>query len=74
MDFLGKIKLMIADDGIGINREELISAMKYGSPERPNPGSLGKFGLGMKTASTAFCRSLSVISRGQGDEKISKMT
>ena len=55
--------MMIADDGVGINRDELISAMKYGSPPRPNPRSLGKFGLGMKTASTAFCKRLSVISR-----------
>lgn len=63
MDYEGDIKMIIADDGIGMNRNELIAAMKYGSPSRPNPRSLGKFGLGMKTASTAFCRSLSVISR-----------
>ena len=56
MDYVGNIKLLIADDGIGMTRDELISAMKYGSPARPNPRSLGKFGLGMKTASTAFCQ------------------
>jgi site-specific DNA-cytosine methylase len=50
-----------------MDRDALISAMKYGSPPRPSPSSLGKFGLGLKTASTAFCRRLSVISRA--DEK-----
>lgn len=34
------------------------------SAERTDKASLGKFGLGLKTASTAFCRSLSVISKG----------
>ncbi|MBI9047474.1 MAG: ATP-binding protein, partial [Anaerolineaceae bacterium] len=63
MDYLGKIDLMIADNGCGMNRDQLIAAMKYGSPPRSNPRSLGKFGLGLKTASTAFCKRLSVISR-----------
>ena len=63
MDFRGDIKLLIADNGCGMDREELIQAMTYGSPKRSDPASLGKFGLGLKTASTAFCRRLSVISR-----------
>src|SRR5690606_23413751 len=33
----------------------------------PDPSSLGKFGMGLKTASTAFCRKLSVTSRPSGD-------
>ena len=63
MDFRGNVVLSIADDGCGMGREELISAMQYGSPPRPHPASLGKFGLGLKTASTAFCRQLTVMSR-----------
>ncbi len=63
MDLKGKIRLSIADNGIGMNRKGLINAMKYGSAQRPNPSSLGKFGLGLKTASTAFCRRLLVTSR-----------
>lgn len=74
MDFRGKISLILGDDGIGMSRNELISAMKYGSPERPSPQSLGKFGLGLKTASTAFCRCLSVISRSSTDNVINKAT
>lgn len=67
MDLRGNITLEIYDDGIGMNRDELINAMKYGSRPRPSPASLGKFGLGLKTASTAFCRRLSVISRNSAD-------
>ena len=62
-DFRGNVRLSLADNGHGMNRKELIEAMTYGSPKRPDPASLGKFGLGLKTASTAFCRRLSVISR-----------
>lgn len=57
------IRLFIADDGCGMDFEGLKNAMTYGSLEREDPHSLGKFGLGLKTASTAFCKSLSVISR-----------
>lgn len=64
MDPAGEVFVYIADDGCGMNFNELKNAMKYGSEERNNKASLGKFGLGLKTASTAFCRCLSVVSRG----------
>lgn len=65
-DFRGNIKLFITDNGDGMDRQGLINAMKYGSNVRPSAASLGKYGLGLKTASTAFCRRLSVISRHDG--------
>lgn len=68
MDFRGRLRLSIADNGDGMDRDGLIQAMQYGAPKRPDPSSLGKFGLGLKTASTAFCRQLSVISRRGGDD------
>ncbi len=68
MDLRGNILVSIADNGYGMNRDDLINAMRYGSDRRPNAASLGKFGLGMKTASTAFCRKLSVLSRSSADE------
>lgn len=68
MDLRGDIRVSIADNGYGMNRKDLINAMRYGSDRRQDPASLGKFGLGMKTASTAFCRKLSVISRISADE------
>lgn len=70
MDLKGNISLMIYDDGIGMNKEGLIDAMRYGSKMRPSPNSLGKFGLGLKTASTAFCRKLSVISHDNADNQL----
>ena len=66
-DFRGDVRLSIADDGFGMDRDRLIQAMQYGSPKRPDPASLGKYGLGLKTASTAFCRRLSLISRPSGN-------
>lgn len=65
-DLNGQIRLLIADDGEGMGREGLINAMQYGSKVRQNAASLGKYGLGLKTASTAFCKRLSVISRADG--------
>lgn len=62
-DFRGNVRVSIADDGEGMDRDGLVDAMRYGSPKRSDPASLGKYGLGLKTASTAYCRRLSVISR-----------
>lgn len=53
----------VADNGSGMSEDGLLTAMTYGSPPRPDPKSLGKFGLGLKTASTAICRQLTVTTR-----------
>lgn len=66
MGYKGEIRVLITDDGDGMDKKALLDAMRYGSPRRPNPASLGKYGLGLKTASTAFCKRLSVISRNNG--------
>lgn len=58
--------LMISDNGNGMDMDDLLRAMTYGSPKRPSPKSLGKFGMGLKTASTAFCKKLTLISRKEG--------
>ena len=72
MDPRNDVTVYIADNGTGMNLPQLKNAMKYGSDRRPDPSSLGKFGLGLKTASTSFCRKLSLISRGD-DDKIRKV-
>ena len=59
----GNVNVYLADDGHGMDLEGLKNAMRYGSDRRTDPSSLGKFGLGLKTASTAFCRSLSIVSK-----------
>ncbi|MBY6018720.1 ATP-binding protein [Halomonas denitrificans] len=73
-DFRGKVRVSIADDGEGMDRDGLIDAMRYGSPKRSDPASLGKYGLGLKTASTAYCRRLSVISRNDGSADLQMAT
>ncbi|MHA7281982.1 ATP-binding protein [Arthrobacter sp. TMS2-4] len=59
----------VADDGIGMNLDGLENAMRYGADRQENPNSLSKFGLGLKTASTQFCRRLVVISRPLNDRQ-----
>lgn len=68
LNISSEITVSIADNGGGMGRDELIRAMKYGSPNPHNQQSLGKYGLGLKTASTAFCRELSVTSRKSGSD------
>lgn len=59
----GELEVSVSDNGYGMDRDELLNAMKYGSRVRETPASLGKFGLGLKTASTAICRQFTVITR-----------
>lgn len=61
--------IAILDDGIGMNAEELDSAMRLGerSPlSRRAEDDLGRFGLGLKTASFSQCRRLTVASLRDG--------
>lgn len=74
MDYGGNVLVSVTDDGCGMDRDDLINAMRYGSRRRADQASLGKFGLGLKTASTAFCRRLSAISRGQDAGEVFRAT
>ena len=56
-------QVLIADNGRGMNRYQLQEAMRFGTDREYNQNSLGKFGLGMKTASLSQCRRLLVASR-----------
>lgn len=61
--------LAIIDNGNGMDADELISAMKHGSTnpkEERDPYDLGRFGLGLKTASFSQCRQLTVASSQKG--------
>lgn len=62
-DPLGRIRFSVCDNGHGMDRAGLVNALRYGSDHRDDPSSLGKFGLGLKTASTAFARRIRVTSR-----------
>jgi len=58
--------IYLVDNGIGMSPEKIIPAMTYGSTATAEDDRLGKFGLGLKTASTAFCRDLTVVSKADG--------
>jgi len=63
----------ILDDGLGMTRSALVNAMRMGSrsPLYERDGSdLGRYGLGMKTASISQARSVTVASRVSGDPAI----
>lgn len=53
----------IVDDGDGMSRAELGEAMRFGSRSSYEDGNLGRYGLGLKTASISQCRSVTVVSR-----------
>lgn len=67
---IGEAYIAIMDDGCGMNAGELESAMRYGS-QSPNDKraatDLGRFGLGLKTASLSQCRTLTVVSKKEGN-------
>lgn len=55
------------DNGEGMSRDELLNAMKYGSDrECYGIDDLGRFGLGLKSASLSQCRKLTVASKKDG--------
>jgi hypothetical protein len=61
--------IAILDNGCGMTRDELAGAMRFGSrnpKESRDDADLGRFGLGMKTASISQCRHLSVASKSKG--------
>lgn len=60
-----KLSFAIIDDGIGMNKDELIEAMRPGTKnplDSRDENDLGRFGLGLKTASFSQCRKLTVAS------------
>lgn len=60
--------ISIRDDGHGMTESQLISAMRPGSQsplEEREADDLGRFGLGLKTASFSQCRRLTVASRSE---------
>jgi hypothetical protein len=61
--------IRVSDDGHGMDESELAQAMRPGSRNplsARQPSDLGRFGLGLKTASFSQCRRLTVASRRAG--------
>ncbi|MBN4083975.1 ATP-binding protein [bacterium AH-315-A03] len=65
-------RVTVADDGIGMNYGELCRAMTPGSSSPSDPreaDDLGRFGLGMKTASWSMGKRQTVRSVKDGDDR-----
>ena len=61
--------LAIIDNGNGMSNDELVDALRPGSrhpDDTRNLSDLGRFGLGLKTASLSQCKRLSVLSKQNG--------
>ena len=72
----GESVVTIKDDGVGMSDEEIIQAMRPGAHnplEERSSTDLGRFGLGLKTASFSQCRNLTVLSK-KADGKVSYWT
>ena len=66
---IGEAYISILDNGVGMAKEELITAMQYGSRnplDTRNENDLGRYGLGLKTASLSQCRILTVLTKKDG--------
>lgn len=62
----GEPYLAVVDDGCGMETGRLTDAMRFGSSDprtSRHSADLGRFGLGMKTASLSQCRRLTVVSK-----------
>ncbi len=65
----GKPWLAVVDDGHGMDTDEVTNAMRLGSKNPQGERSkedLGRYGLGLKTASFSQCKKLTVISKTKG--------
>src|SRR5258706_1100531 len=57
--------IVIADDGHGMEREALHEAMRFGAFQEYSADDLGKYGLGLKSASLSQARMLTVASKAK---------
>lgn len=60
-------RVVIADNGKGMTRRQLEEAMRFGSERKYGDKDLGKFGLGLKTASLSQCQRFTVATRHDPD-------
>lgn len=63
-----KLSLSILDNGVAMNEKELVEAMRLGSKDpslEREKHDLGRFGLGLKTASFSQCTKMTVVAKQQ---------
>ena len=62
----GKKRIVISDDGFGMNKMDLIENMRIGSSDPSKTRAkddLGRFGMGMKTAAFSLGKKLTVVTK-----------
>lgn len=67
--------ILISDNGIGMNKDELVLAMTPGSKdpeEERSEKDLGRFGMGLKTASFSQCKRLTCITKRESYSTIKR--
>jgi hypothetical protein len=55
--------LLVADDGHGMNEQSLLEAMRFGSEGNKGTTALGKYGIGLKSASLSQAQTVTVLSK-----------
>lgn len=55
--------IRVSDNGTGMDAHTLTESLRYGTERDYSDDDLGKFGFGLKTASTSQCRRVTVASR-----------
>lgn len=64
IEFAGKDSTVyVADNGCGLNARGMIEALRFGSRRTYGSGDLGRYGLGLKTASLSQARCITIFSR-----------
>lgn len=67
--------LQIADNGTGMTEDELVEAMRPGSKSavlERTASDLGRFGLGLKSASFSQCKKLIVVSKTASSQAVAR--
>lgn len=63
-------RVFVADDGVGMTPNGLLEALRFGSRRDYEDGDLGRYGLGLKTASLSQGRRLTVVTRRAHEKKL----
>jgi len=71
----GDMKIILADNGKGMDFYTLDEALKLGSEtEKDYQSDLGRFGMGLSTASLSMCRRTEVITRNGSGKMLKSVT
>jgi hypothetical protein len=66
------LRLLVIDDGIGMDAASIDVAMTVGGTRGYNDDQIGRFGLGLKAASFSQARSVTVVSAADGQEVVGR--